>query len=784
MAQPAFRVAVQGCGHGMLHDIYSSVKESAALKGWDGVDLVIIGGDFQAVRNSNDLASMSVPQKYKQIGDFHDYYRGARVAPYLTIFIGGNHEASSHLWELYYGGWVAPNIYYLGAANVIRCGPLRIAGMTGIWKGHDYRKPHFERLPYNSDDTRSIYHIRELDVRKLLQIRSQVDIGLSHDWPQGIEWAGDYNNLFRKKRAFAQDANTGRLGSVAAKYVLDRLRPLFWFSAHLHCKFTASVNHGLYVPASVNQGPYVPTPVRSRAEHGEPAALETAEPQTDTREPATVQSKDNQSEAKMDIDPMEVASKGGEEKKGGQAGVSALPGKTQGQDVASREQLVSAWSNFHEVAAKEDAEELARFQKEQEEHQIKVKAGLATDFSEVSYQETWRKVAVKDDGLSRKVTDVVKTGFEDESAAKEDEIAKEQDMAAPAAVKNADEIDLDSDSSSEAPEPSNPRAVAAEGPKLTKPTDASETKPDQGKEAGTSDDIPEDLRNLLPASFRKPEATDVPADVPVFEATLPAGITNTTTKFLALDKCGSGRQFLQLLEFPATSSSDSSAEDQHPYQLKYDKEWLAITRVFANDLILGDPDAPIPHNKGDAIYKPMIEEAEQWVEENISSKGKMVVPENFSITAPIYDPAVPIDTNQQPQEYTNPQTTQFCELLGIENKFHASDEDRQARNAAGPRPASERNNNFGGHGQGRRGHQGRGGRGGGRGRGRGGNYRGGQRNDNSFFQGGGGGGGRGGYGGGNKNRGFHNQSQGGGYGGPGNMYAGLPAHDQFASGFY
>lgn len=42
------------------------------------------------------------------------YYSGEKKAPVLTIFIGGNHEASNHLQELPYGGWVAPNIYYLG----------------------------------------------------------------------------------------------------------------------------------------------------------------------------------------------------------------------------------------------------------------------------------------------------------------------------------------------------------------------------------------------------------------------------------------------------------------------------------------------------------------------------------------------------------------------------------------------------------------------------------------------------------------------------------------------
>jgi len=187
---------------------------------------------------------MSVPQKFRAIGDFHEYYSGARHAPYLTLFVGGNHEASSHLQELHYGGWVAPNIYYLGAANVVRFGDLRIAGLSGIWKGYNYNKPHFERLPYDENEIKSLYHVREIDVRKLLLLRTQVDIGISHDWPRGIEWQGDYKTLFRKKDLFEADAKAGTLGSSAAKYVMDRLRPPYWFSAHLHCKFAAAVAYG------------------------------------------------------------------------------------------------------------------------------------------------------------------------------------------------------------------------------------------------------------------------------------------------------------------------------------------------------------------------------------------------------------------------------------------------------------------------------------------------------------------------------------------------------------
>ncbi|MDI1486580.1 MAG: lariat debranching enzyme [Ramalina farinacea] len=237
------RIAVEGCGHGTLHAIYSSIKKSCQVNGWDGVDLLIIGGDFQAVRNSYDLNCMSVPQKYRSVGDFHEYYSGKRTAPYLTLFVGGNHEASSHLRELYYGGWVAPNIYYLGAANVLRFGDLRIAGLSGIWKGYNYNKPHFERLPYDANDVKSAYHVREIDVRKLLLLRDQIDVGLSHDWPRGVEWKGDHQALFRKKDLFEADAKAGTLGSSAARHVMDRLRPPHWFAAHLHCKFAAVVNY-------------------------------------------------------------------------------------------------------------------------------------------------------------------------------------------------------------------------------------------------------------------------------------------------------------------------------------------------------------------------------------------------------------------------------------------------------------------------------------------------------------------------------------------------------------
>ncbi|XP_004834364.1 lariat debranching enzyme isoform X1 [Heterocephalus glaber] len=162
------RVAVAGCCHGELDKIYETLA-LAERRGAGPVDLLLCCGDFQAVRNEADLRCMAVPPKYRHMQTFYRYYSGEKKAPVLTVFIGGNHEASNHLQELPYGGWVAPNIYYLGLAGVVKYRGVRIGGISGIFKSHDYRKGHFECPPYNSSTIRSIYHVRNIEVYKLKQ---------------------------------------------------------------------------------------------------------------------------------------------------------------------------------------------------------------------------------------------------------------------------------------------------------------------------------------------------------------------------------------------------------------------------------------------------------------------------------------------------------------------------------------------------------------------------------------------------------------------------------------
>ncbi|QDZ18997.1 lariat debranching enzyme [Chloropicon primus] len=239
------RVAVQGCSHGDLDEIYASVAHIEQQENTT-VDLVISCGDFQAIRNQGDFDSIAVPDKYKELGSFHKYYSGEKVAPYPTLFIGGNHEASNYLWELYYGGWVAPNMYYMGCSGVVRFGGLRIGGLSGIFDGRNYRLGHFEFPPYDRGSLRSVYHVREFEVRKLLHLRDKLDVFLSHDWPRGVANCGCCNKagLLRCKPYFREEIARDELGSPAAAKLCNRLKPRYWFSAHYHVKFPAVIRHG------------------------------------------------------------------------------------------------------------------------------------------------------------------------------------------------------------------------------------------------------------------------------------------------------------------------------------------------------------------------------------------------------------------------------------------------------------------------------------------------------------------------------------------------------------
>lgn len=235
-----YNVAAVGCCHGQIDTIYHTIN-----KRYKNVDLVLINGDFQAMRTEQDLNCMACPPKYRAMGEFKEYYYGRKKAPILTVIVGGNHEASSYFYELRYGGWLAPNIYYIGNAGVLSIDEkLRLAGISGIYDPHHYNMEHFEKPPYDNSTMRSAYHIRKCDVQRLMLLKNTpIDVMMSHDWPCGITKYGNEAQLLRFKPFFKTDIQKGKLGSKPAMEMLQQLKPANWFSAHLHCRFTAEVHH-------------------------------------------------------------------------------------------------------------------------------------------------------------------------------------------------------------------------------------------------------------------------------------------------------------------------------------------------------------------------------------------------------------------------------------------------------------------------------------------------------------------------------------------------------------
>jgi lariat debranching enzyme len=77
----------------------------------------------------------------------------------------------------------------------------------------------------------------------MLTMNHNLDIGLSHDWPLDIEKHGNVHKLLKKKHFFKTDIRNGTLGSPLNKFLLQHLRPRYWFSSHLHVRFEANVKY-------------------------------------------------------------------------------------------------------------------------------------------------------------------------------------------------------------------------------------------------------------------------------------------------------------------------------------------------------------------------------------------------------------------------------------------------------------------------------------------------------------------------------------------------------------
>ena len=121
----------------------------------------------------------------QDLKDFPKYYSGRCEAPVCTIVVGGKNEACNLLREHYYGGWLAPKIYYMGCAGVVRVGGVRIAGVSGSFVAGDYFRGRHESPPFTEDFKKSFVRAREWDAARLEKLQEPVDVVISYDWPRG-----------------------------------------------------------------------------------------------------------------------------------------------------------------------------------------------------------------------------------------------------------------------------------------------------------------------------------------------------------------------------------------------------------------------------------------------------------------------------------------------------------------------------------------------------------------------------------------------------------------------
>lgn len=143
-----------------------------------------------------------------------------------------------------------------------------------------------------------------------------------------------------------------------------------------------------------------------------------------------------------------------------------------------------------------------------------------------------------------------------------------------------------------------------------------------------------------------------------FAAVVPEKGGGKTTKFLALDKCLPRRKFLQVL--------DIEHDADIPLELRYDLEWLTILYLTNHLLSVKGGSHYMPGQCGSSrwIFTPTNEEKEKMLNK---LNNDLKIPFNFVQSAIPYDPKMPNSSIASPQLLINSQTTQFCEVLGIDD---------------------------------------------------------------------------------------------------------------------
>lgn len=163
--------------------------------------------------------------------------------PCLVVICGGNDEAGDLIAQLPFGGFIAPNIYYMGRAGIIDYKGMRISGYGGVFAISDFGRNVYERVPLVEEkDVKSSIHVRAFSGLQLYLysvfeqdiFSKQPDFLMSHDWPRYMPPV--FKNALSKVRQCLVE-RVDREGIPFGLKLIDGVQPKNVVCAHHHTKF-------------------------------------------------------------------------------------------------------------------------------------------------------------------------------------------------------------------------------------------------------------------------------------------------------------------------------------------------------------------------------------------------------------------------------------------------------------------------------------------------------------------------------------------------------------------
>lgn len=248
--------AAVGDVHGSMYAMLGLLQAWQLRHRHQQLAFVLQVGDFEPHRHEADLATMDAPKRYRQLGEFSDFYNGRAEFPYPIWFIGGNHEPYGFLDSMPAGGEVTKNCYYLGRIGSTVLSGLKIVGLSGIYRENLFlhtARPDISQI--GSRSNKDYIGFIQSDIERAIEFES-ADILLLHEWSTDTIAATDLDSFY----SWLPSLKYTQLGNEYARMLIEFLQPKLVLCGHMHksyrnrVSFTPEVFTDICCLANVQQG--------------------------------------------------------------------------------------------------------------------------------------------------------------------------------------------------------------------------------------------------------------------------------------------------------------------------------------------------------------------------------------------------------------------------------------------------------------------------------------------------------------------------------------------------